>query len=122
MLAPAQHCMWHACCLTSVIKGTCGQGSVSYFPSVVQKLAQSAWFVISQCAMSCSVASSPFSSEERFEHHEHHRWNPMLESLCHTEVSVVMEALLYEVDMEESFSRAIFLWMYCAIRHLRCQW
>ena len=50
-------------------------------------------------AMNGSVTSSTFSSEESFEYHEHNIWNPMLASLCHFEVGVVMEALLDEVDM-----------------------
>ena len=39
------------------------------------------------------------SSEESFEYHEHNKWNPMLASLCHFEVGVVMEALLDDFDM-----------------------
>ena len=50
-------------------------------------------------AMNGSVTSSTFSSEESFEYHEHHVWNPMLASLCHIEMGVGMEALLEEVDM-----------------------
>ena len=46
-----------------------------------------------------SVTSSTFSSEESFEYQEHKIWNPMLESLCHLEVGVVLEALLDEVDI-----------------------
>ena len=76
-----------------------GLVSVTNFPLVVQKLTQSTWFVISQRAMNGSVTSSTFSSEESFEYHEHNIWNPMLESLCHSEVGVVMETLLDEVDM-----------------------
>ena len=40
-----------------------------------------------------SVISSTFSSEESFEYHKHNIWNPMLASLCHLEVGVVLEAL-----------------------------
>ena len=40
-----------------------------------------------------------FSSEESFEYHEQNIWNPMLASLCHFEVGVVLEALFDEVDM-----------------------
>ena len=79
--------------------GRVGRVSVTYFPLVVKLLAQSAWFVISQRAMNGSVTSSTFSSEESFEYHEHNMWNPMLASLCHSEVGVVLEALLDEVDM-----------------------
>ena len=49
--------------------------------------------------MSGSVTSSTCSSEGSFEYHEHNIWNPMLESLCHFEIGVGMEALLDEVDM-----------------------
>ena len=49
--------------------------------------------------MTGSVTSYTFSSEESFEYHEHNIWNPMLASLCHFEVGVVLEALLDEVDM-----------------------
>ena len=49
--------------------------------------------------MNGSVTSSTFSSEESLKNHEHNIWNPMLASLCHFEVGVVMEALLDEVDM-----------------------
>ena len=76
-----------------------GRVSVTNFLLVVQKLAQSTWFVISPRAMNDAVTSSTFSSEESFEYHEHNIWNPMLESLCRSEVSVVMEALFDEVDM-----------------------
>ena len=76
-----------------------GRVSVTNFPLVVQKLAQLTWFVISPRAMNGSVTSSTFSSEESFECHGHNNWNPMLTSLCHSEVSVVTEALLDEVDM-----------------------
>ena len=57
------------------------------------------------CTASDSIAwrdhtdASTFSSEDSFEYHEQDIWNPMLESLCHSEVRVVMEALLDEVDM-----------------------
>ena len=76
-----------------------GRVSVTTFPSIVQKVAQSTWLFISPRAMNGSVTSSTFSCEESFEYHEHTIWNPMLESLCHSEVSVVTEALLDEVDM-----------------------
>ena len=49
--------------------------------------------------MNSSVTSFTFLSEESFEYHEHSIWNPLLESLCRSEVSVVMEAVLDEVDM-----------------------
>ena len=65
----------------------------------VGRVSVATWLVISPRAMNGSVTSSAFSSEESFEYHEHNIWNPTLESLCHSEVSVVMEALLDEVDM-----------------------
>ena len=40
-----------------------------------------------------SVTSSTISSEESFECHEHNIWNLLLESMCHSVVSVFMEAL-----------------------------
>ena len=45
------------------------------------------------------LACDDFSSEESCKYHEHNIWNPMLASLCHFEVGVVVEALLDEVDM-----------------------
>ena len=48
--------------------------------------------------MNGSVITSTFSSEG-FEYREHNIWNPMLASLRHFEVGVVLEALLEEVDM-----------------------
>ena len=86
-------------CLISMLNDTCRQGFCDEFPLIVQKLAQSTWFVISRRAMNGTVTSSTFSSEESFEYHEHNKWNPMWESLFHSEVRVVMEALLHEVDM-----------------------
>ena len=46
-----------------------------------------------------SATSSTFSSEESFEYHEHNVWNSMLDALCHSEVGVVLGALLDEVAM-----------------------
>ena len=56
-----------------------------------------------------SATSSTFSSEESFEYHEHNIWNPMLASLCHFEIGVGMEALLYGVDMGKNCSCVPFL-------------
>ena len=64
-----------------------------------------------------SVTSSTVSSEESFEYHEHNKWNPMLASLCHFEVGVVLEALLDEVDMGRT-ALACHFSLDCAIRHL----
>ena len=76
-----------------------GRVSETILHSVTKKLAQSAWFVICQRAMSGSVTSSTFSSEVSFKYHEHNTRNPMLASLCHFVVGVVMEALLVEMEV-----------------------
>ena len=86
-------------CLISMLNDMCRQGFWDEFPIVCAEIAQSTWLVISPRAMNGFVTSSTFSSEENFEYHEHNIWNPLLESLCHSEVCVVMEALLDEVDM-----------------------
>ena len=89
-----------------------GRVSVTNFPLVVQNLAQSTWLVISPRAMNGSVTSSTFSSEESLEYHWLNTGNPMLESLCRSEVSVVVEALLDEVDVGRiALSAPLFLWM-----------
>ena len=92
------------------------------FPTGGQSLARSAWLVISRRAMNGSVTSSTFSSEERFEYHEHNEWNPMLASLCHFEIGVEMDALFEEVDMGRIALVPYFRWIYCATRLLPCQW
>ena len=94
----------HAACISWCAGLRCsavrvGRVSETILHSDTKKLAQSVWFVICQRAMSGSVISSAFSSEESFEYHEHNEWNPMLASMCHFEIGVVMEALLVEMEL-----------------------
>ena len=78
-----------------MLSGTCG----AVFPLVASNWPNQLGFVISVRAMNGSDTSSTFSSEESSAYHEHNIWSPMLASLCHFAVGVVMEALLDEVDI-----------------------
>ena len=65
---------------------------------------------------------SRFETSVRIHFHFHDIWYPMLASLCHFEVGVVLEALLDEVDMGRIALACHFFGMYCAIRHILYLW
>ena len=50
-------------------------------------------------AMYNEATPSTFSSEESFEYFEHNVWNPMLSTLCHSEIGIMIETFLEEANM-----------------------